>query len=313
MMDPEIVHFTSRTPNSFAEILHGARTLPPVEIRGLLSLPADTRQKVPLVIVCIGSRGMTSGREELYAEALTKAGTAVLVVDGNTPRGVSETVSNQGQLPWATCSVDPLFALSAMSEDRRIDATRVAILGYSRGGFVSTVTYDERLQAAVLGDKARFAAHVALYPPCYIRWQHPRPTKAGLLMFLGEADVLAPPAQGQAYAEQLRAAGGNVEVVIVPQAHHSFDAGGPIKRDDLNDNLAVRTILIDDSGDMVETSLGLRAENDWAGFLERLAAAPGARRGGTSGSGSVPRDVAVGPIVTFLGARSSVQMPPAFQ
>jgi hypothetical protein len=58
--------------------------------------------------------------------------------------------------------------------------------------------------------------------------------------------------------------------------------------------------VVDDRGEMVETVTGIRAENDWPGFLQRLAAAPGARRGGTTGSGPLPRDVAVAPIVAFL-------------
>lgn len=297
---PEVLHFPSRTPQSFAQILAGVDDLPPIEIRGLLYRPANAgTKKLPLVISCIGSRGMTSGREEMYAEALTAAGLAVMIVDGNTPRGVGETVSNQGQLPWPACVADALFALRAVSDDPRVDAARVALMGYSRGGFVATIAYDERLQAAVLQDWPRFAAHVALYPPCYIRWGNPHPTEAPLQMFLGGMDDLAPAAQGRAYAAALEAAGGHVEIVFYPEAHHSFDAEGPVTPS-TGDNLSVRTILVDDAGEMLETATGLRAGNDWPGFLDRLAAAPGARIRGGSGSGPLPRTVAVAPIVKFL-------------
>jgi len=295
----ETLHFPSRTPQSFAQILRGVDALPALEIRGLLRLPANVPGRLPLVVMCIGSRGMTSGREEMYADALCAAGLAVLVVDGNTPRGVAETVSNQGPMPWPACTVDALFALRRMRDDPRIDPDRIALMGYSRGGCVTVMAYDERLQAAVVGT-TRFAAHVALYPPCYIRWAQPRPTAAPLQMLLGGADDLAPAEQGRDYASALEAAGGRVEIVVIPDAHHSFDASEPAVENATNDNLAARDIRVDDAGEMVEVRTGLRAGDDWSGFLDALAAAPGGRRGGTSGSGPHPRDVAVAPIAGFL-------------
>ncbi len=300
-MTPEIFTFPSRTPQSYAQILHGVDALPAIDIRGILTLPANVNGPAPLVVMCIGSLGMTSGREEMYAAALTAAGMGVLIVDGNTPRGVAETVSSQGPMPWPACTVDALYALRFIRNDPRIDPARIALLGYSRGGCVSVMAYDERLQQAVAGD-ARFAAHVALYPPCYIRWTNPKPTKAALLMLLGSADDLAPEAQGRDYAAALEAAGGTVEIVVIPGAYHSFDATMPASKT-ASDNMSVWTIRVDDAGEMVEQRTGIRAGNDWPGFLTALATAPGASRGGMSGSGPNPRDVAVVPIVAFLRRR----------
>lgn len=297
--EPVVLTFGSRTPDSFTQILGGLDDIPEIGIRGVLYLPAQSGERFPLVLMSIGSRGLGSGREEMYAEALRSAGMAVLVVDGNTPRGIRETVSDQGVLPWPTCAVDMLFALRHMLADPRVDARRAALLGYSRGGCVSVMAYDDRLQGAVLGS-ARFAAHVALYPPCYIRWRTPQPTAAPLLMILGGRDDLAPAAQGRDYAAALDARGGRVEILELPEAHHSFDAAGAARRDEVNDNLSARLVLVEDDGEMIEQTTGLRAGNDWAGFLRALAAAPGGRRGGTSGSGPLPRDVALEPIVAFL-------------
>lgn len=307
MTAPEIVRIPSRTPQSFAQILHGLDTLPAIEIRGLLHLPAQPAGKLPLVLIAIGSRGMTSGREEMYVQAIVAAGMAALVVDGNTPRGVDQTVSNQGPMPWPACTSDPLFALRAVRDDPRFDSERVALLGYSRGGFVATMAHDERLQAAVLGAGPRLAAHVALYPPCYMRWEHPHPTAAPLQMIFGGMDDLAPAAQGRAYAAAIEAAGGTVEIVLFAEAHHSFDANGAVKHEASLDNLSARTILVDDRGEMVETGTGIRAGDDWPGFLRHLENAPGGRRGGSSGSGPLPRDVAVAPIVAFLKKTLGVQ------
>jgi dienelactone hydrolase len=293
------VRIPARTPQSFADALARLDAAPPVEITGLLSLPARVDGPLPLVLVAIGSLGMTSGREELYAEAIVGAGMAAMVVDGNTPRGVKDTVASQGAMPWPACTTDPLFALRQVRNDPRFDPERIALLGYSRGGFVAVMADDERLQAAVVGAGPRLAAHVALYPPCYMRWRSPHPTKAPLLMILGGRDDLAPAEQGRAYAAQLERAGGAVEIVLFPEACHSFDADFPA-RTVATDNWAVRDIIVDDAGEMLETRTGIRAGSDWPGFLAQLERAPGGRNGGSSGNGPLPRDVAVAPILAFL-------------
>jgi dienelactone hydrolase len=301
MTTPQIIRIPAHTPQSFAQILAGPSATPRVDLRGLLYLPAEPRERVPLVLIAIGSLGMMSGREELYTSAFNAAGIAALIVDGNTPRSVGQTVSNQGLLPWAACVSDALFAFKEVRDHPQIDAERIALLGYSRGGFVAVTAHDERLQAAILGDRGRLAAHVALYPPCYLHWQQPQPSKAPLQMILGGMDDLAPARQGRAYAELIEAAGGSVEIIFFPEAHHSFDAIAPVAPVS-SDNVSVRTILIEDTGDMVEVGTGIRCGNDWATFLERLSHAPGGRRGGHSGCGPLPRNSAVNPIVNFVTA-----------
>jgi dienelactone hydrolase len=298
MIAPDIVRFSTRTPRGFHDLLADAG--PQREIEGLLFLPPDVpHERLPLVITAIGSRGMKSGREVLYAQALTAAGMAVLIVDSYGPRGFAETVSDQGVFPWAGSLGDALYAFRAMLDDPRFDPQRIAMLGYSRGGSASVLACDERMQTAIVGT-ARFAAHVALYPPCYIRWATPTPTNAPLLMLLGGRDNLAPASQGRAYADILRAAGARVEICEFPEAAHSFDADGPVRADTVQHNLSARDILIEADGTLFETTTGIRDAGDWAGFLKRLEAAPGTVYGGASGAGPLPREVAVAPIRAFL-------------
>lgn len=298
MARQETMQFPTRSPGSFATLLRGIRSLPSVTIDGILMLPDKLPPKAPLVVTSIGSRGLTSGRETLYADALTKAGIAMLIVDSYTGRGFTETVSDQGRLSFASSAADALFALDHIRTDSRFDPNRTALLGYSRGGSVSVMCYDSRAQDAVLGGKAKFSAHVALYPPCYMQWEYPKPTTAPMLMLFGGKDVQAPADVGEAYGKRLNAAGGNVEVITYPELVHSFDASEPLKAQG-GHNLGAAEIMIGDDGSMIERRSGIRGGEDWATFLRDVRKAVG-REGRFTGWGPLPRDIAVAPIMTFL-------------
>lgn len=300
----ETMKFPTRSPGSFASLLSGVRSLPSVTIDGILMLPDNLPAKAPLVVTSIGSRGLTSGRETLYAEALTQAGIAMLIVDSYTGRGFTETVSDQGRLSFASSAADALFALDHIRSDNRFDPDRIALLGYSRGGSVSVMCYDARVQQAVLGGKASFSAHVALYPPCYMQWENPKPTSAPMLMLFGGKDVQAPADVGEAYGKRLTAAGGRVEVITFPELVHSFDASEPMKSQG-GHNLGAAEIMVGDDGSMIERKSGIRASEDWSTFLRDVRKAVG-REGRFTGWGPLPRDIAVAPIMTFL--KSAFQM-----
>lgn len=261
-------------------------------------MPQRGAEPFPLVITSIGSRGLTSGREALYAKALDEAGIAMLVVDSYSARGFTETVSDQGKFSFAGSAADALFALDHMRRDPRFDVRRIALLGYSRGGMVTVMSWDERIQNAVVGPETRFCAHVALYPPCYLQWEHPQPTAAPMLMIFGGRDVQAPATVGQAYARRLTQAAGRVEVITYPEAVHSFDAAHPATPHD-GVNLGLAEILVADDGSMFEKASGLRADKGWANFLRDVREARG-RKGSITGYGPLPRDIAVEPILTFL-------------
>ena len=294
----ETISFATRTPEGFDDLLNNPRSLPAVEITGALQLPKAQSSGMPLIITSIGSRGLTSGREELYAEAFDQAGLAMLIVDSYTGRGFTETVSDQGKFSFAGSVSDALFALDKMSEDPRFDRNKIALFGYSRGGMATVMSYDERIQNSVVGNKARFAAHIALYPPCYLQWRNPQPTQAPMLMLMGGRDVQAPALTAEAYAKRLNAAGGKVELITYPDAVHSFDTSTPeIARDGIN--LGEAQIMAENDGRMIETHSGIVADQGWAHFLKEVRKARG-RNGNITGYGSLPRNIAVKPILEFL-------------
>jgi dienelactone hydrolase len=295
----EIIPFSTRTVDGFDDLLRIRPAHELIQIRGLLRLPGNSaRPRLPLVVVSIGSLGLSSGREDLYCDALAETGIATLVVDSLTTRFLSETASNQGTLSFASSTADALFALAHIRRDPRFEASRIALLGYSRGGLATLMSYDRRLQEAVAGHQAGYCAFVALYPPCFIQWEHPKPPSAPLLMLLGERDDIVPVAAAKAYAERLSASDGNVRVITLENAGHSFDAAHAAAYSSAT-NLSRARILVSDDGSMRETTTGLVATAGWSAFLGDVEKACG-YEGMHTGHGPRPKDIAVRPLVDFL-------------
>jgi len=295
----ERIRFSGRTPVGFADLLGSNEASPATGIDGWLVLPTSSPAPFPLVITTLGSLGLDSGREELYARAFAEAGFATLVVDSLASRGIGETFSDQGRLSLATSCADALYALRHMVGDTRIDQRRVAMFGYSRGGCAVMLSDDARLAQAVLGDEARFAAYVALYPSVWLQWKNPRPAPGPLLVVLGEGDVMVPLPLARRRAEQLAAAGARVETLVIEDAAHGFDLNAPVAyKDEMN--MCDCDVLIADDGTMQERASRVRLEDDdWSRFIDRLRGACG-KRGAVVGYGPQPRTVAVAPVVDFL-------------
>ena len=119
-------------------------------------------------------------------------------------------------------------------------------------------------------------------------------------MIFGGADELAKEDRGMEYAAVLRAAGGDVTTVTHPGLQHSFDANYAAKHNPQTTNMSASYMMIEDDGDMTEDITGLRAGNDWSGFLRASGEKLGVR-GAVTGNGPGPRDVAVKGILEFLG------------
>ena len=297
MLGAETIEFQTTSPVTYRELLAGT-SAPAERIVGYLFLPSDGVTKPPLVVISIGSQGFKAGREDLYSRALTDIGIAAFVVDSFTPRGFAETTSSQGRLSMAGSTSDALHAIAHTRQDPRIDGGKIGILGYSRGGHASVASHHCELQQAVLGESDAIAAHVALYPALNPRWRNPKPTKARMLMLYGEADDLVPAWKPRTCAQEIEAAGGSVELVGYPDAHHGFDSITPAARV-ASANFSKCNTLIEDDGGIVEENTKIRAGADWTEFLDRLQTVCGSA-GATVGYGPGPREVAVPRVQNFF-------------
>ncbi|MGE0747808.1 MAG: dienelactone hydrolase family protein [Rhodospirillales bacterium] len=216
------VSFDSVTVDRLSIILDGSvRNAARVTIEAELTLP-DGNGRVPAMVVAHGSGGV-GRREADWSQVLSEAGLAAFAFDSFTPRGVRETATGQDRLPTWNNVLDALAALRFLAVHPRIDPDRIGVMGFSRGGSVALLTTFEPVRAAVVPATLRFAAHVALYPPCNLRYHAPPITGAPIAFLLAESDDYTPIAFCDGYIDWFRARGADVTVRVYPGAYHGFD------------------------------------------------------------------------------------------
>jgi dienelactone hydrolase len=113
-------------------------------------------------------------------------------------------------------------ALDTLRANLRVDTGRIAAIGYCFGG--TTVLELARSGADVLG-VASF--HGGLDTPAPAA---PGSVKAKVLVLHGEADKHIPPEQVAKFEDEMKAAGADYELIVYPDAMHSFtvpDANNP--------------------------------------------------------------------------------------
>jgi dienelactone hydrolase len=226
----EVIAFTSYTPASERPLL--TRTYPrdPVTVSGILSLPTEKSPyersgKVPAVILMHGTGGIMRDREPAWARRLNGLGIAAFYVDSFTGRGVKAPnyAGSADHIATVAHVVDAWQALAVLAHHPGIDANRIVVMGFSRGGEVALTTMFDRFRLASLDDPTlRFAAHIAFYPYCALHYRGKAVTTAPLLMLLGSADDMISPEACRHQADWLGKRT-SVRVVTFPGANHEFD------------------------------------------------------------------------------------------
>ena len=194
----------------------------PARIAGELRLPGDL-ERYPAVVLIHGSGGVTANVDR-WARELLAIGVAAFIVDCFTGRGVAETVTDQTRLGALTMIIDAYRALDHLAGHRNIDPTRIALMGFSKGGFATIYAAMTRFQKMYGPTKATFAAYIPFYPACSTKYLEDEITvDAPIRIFHGSADDYVPVDPCRKYVARLRAAGRNVELTEFPGAHHVFD------------------------------------------------------------------------------------------
>lgn len=221
--------FASSTPKTLQELLQGTRAAEPVNVWGQLFLPAGS-DKVPAVVLVHGSGGLYSALLDYWPKQFNAAGIAVFTIDMFAPRGVQSTAEDQSQVPFTADVADAFAALRLLATHPRIDARRIAIMGFSRGGTAVLRTAVERVASAQkLPDGIRYAAFIPTYAGgCNGAFRlRVRPgifASAPMLFIHGDADDYTPIGPCKEYADAIGKAGTPVEFVTLEGAHHKFDA-----------------------------------------------------------------------------------------
>lgn len=201
----------------------GDRNGTPVVITGELVLPVPAAGPVPAMVLIHGSGGI-GGAERSWARELRALGLATFTVDSFTGRGATQTVDDQSRVVSESMTVDAYRALALLATHPRIDASRIALMGFSEGGIVTRIALLRRAQRAHGPAGFEFAAYLPFYAYCNPRYREDTVvTDRPIRFFHGEADDWTPAASCREYVARLRAAGKDAEITVYPGVRHSFD------------------------------------------------------------------------------------------
>lgn len=197
----------------------------PVVISGDLRFPSASGP-VPAVVLAHGCGGVGNA-ESGWAPVLRGWGYATFVVDSFRGRNLSEVCTRASTLAGTQRIPDAYGALRILATHARIDARRVALMGFSHGGILT-------LEASTAWAKDTFAppgrpafrAFLPFYPYCNTGYPERKRISAPLRIHVGELDDWTPAGPCIRLAEALKASGQDATVTVYPGAHHSFDNVG---------------------------------------------------------------------------------------
>jgi dienelactone hydrolase len=228
-----------------------------VTVSGQLRIAQGTG-RLPVVVLVHGSGGM-GANIELWANELGDLGISSFALDGFTGRDLMQVSTDQAQLGRLNLIVDAYRALGILAKHPRVDGSRVALMGFSRGGQAARYASLARFHRAWNTSAAEFAGYVPFYPDCMTTYLADtdvadRPIR----IHHGTPDDYNPVAPCKRYVERLRAAGRDVQLTEYPNAQHAFD--GPLLQPTLvakNSQTVRRCVIREESGGrLVNTATG---------------------------------------------------------
>jgi dienelactone hydrolase len=120
--------------------------------------------------------------------------------------------------------VDAFRALELLAKHPQIDASRIAVMGFSKGGFVALYSSLKRFQRTYCVAGVEFAAHIPFYPPCNtVYLEDELASDRPIRVFHGAADDFVSIEPCRSYVARLRRAGKDVQLAEYAGARHVFD------------------------------------------------------------------------------------------
>ncbi len=188
-----------------------------------LRIPQGQKAKFPAVVLIHGSGGV-SGSMDLWVHALNQAGIATLVVDTFSGRGITSTVQDQTLLHSLAMMVDGYRGLDLLAKHPRIDATKISIMGFSKGAVASVFSASTRFKT-LYGSTAKFASHIGLYTPCNTRFMgDSEVTGAPMRFFHGTSDDYVNVVPCRAFVAELKNKGVDATLTEFPNTQHGYDS-----------------------------------------------------------------------------------------
>jgi dienelactone hydrolase len=187
-----------------------------------LRLPAGL-SRVPAVILVHGSGGVGANVDR-WAQELIELDVAALLLDCFTGRGIVQTITDQSQLTSLAMVIDVYRALDLLSKHARIDASRIAVMGFSKGGFAALYASLNRFRRMHGPAGVEFAAYIPFYPSCYTTYiDDDQVSDRPIRLSHGTADDYVAIEPCRNYVERLRRSGKDVILTEYAGARHAFD------------------------------------------------------------------------------------------
>jgi dienelactone hydrolase len=213
-----------------------------IEPHTQIRVPGDATDPVGALLMFHGCGGLKNVQDG-YAEAALEAGYAVVIVDSLAARGIGRfgamsQVCTAMRLWGQERSADVFAAVQIAASDARIDADRLALAGWSHGGWTMidalAASGQNQTPEALLGDMTPLAeqvrAAILIYPYCgFPVGSDGSDLDPDIPVFaiLAENDLVAPNRDCRATLTRARDAGVSVEFAVWDGLTHAFDKPGP--------------------------------------------------------------------------------------
>jgi dienelactone hydrolase len=178
----------------------------------------------PAVVLLHSCNGDWRRLDERWGKRIASWGYVTLAVDSFGPRGLKNTCSGGAPVDLA---FDAYRALSFLVRQPSIDPARVAVLGFSQGGWLALTSVEHG--AIEQTSQNKFRAAIAFYPPC-LGFKGNMTVPA--LILIGELDDWTPAVECRNMVDgrddwgisRQKGEGVPVQLVVYPNAYHAFDA-----------------------------------------------------------------------------------------
>jgi len=193
------------------------------------NFPKDSAARIealPIETRTLSDEAFRAG--EKTAGASTEIAGVLRLPIGNGPFPVvvliESLVADQSKLGFMNMILDLYRGLAVLEKQPRVDPSRIAVMGFSRGGFVTLYSALKRFQTAWNESGVTPAAYIPLYPVCNFDFVGDTDVAGGpIRIFHGEADDYVPIGPCQSYVQRLKKAGKDVEITALPGAYHAYD------------------------------------------------------------------------------------------
>ncbi len=205
----------------------GSRFVPghPMVLSGELGFPTG-RGPFPAMVIAHGCGG-NGAVDAAWARTLQEWGYATFILDSFSGRGLVEVRTNAWLLTGTQRIPDAYGALRALATHPRIDAGRIALMGFSHGGILTLGASTVWARETFAPDgRPAFRAFFPFFPYCNTVYPERERISAPLRIHIGELDDWTPAASCIRLVERLKASGQDAGITVYPGAQHAFPAEG---------------------------------------------------------------------------------------